>query len=367
MKIKSIDHGFVKVQIEINNTCNMKCTFCGLTTSKLPKRNMDKDVVFKVLNSLSHYEGMTYVTFPQFGEPLLNKNVWEYIDKCRSLNLKSQLVTNGLLLTEKNINALYEHRPDSLQISLQVLDEKKHNLVRKSKESFMTYVDRISTCLARFIDNPPGIEEIHTDVCFEWDNFLGIIGLKRLLLHKLRISELGDPSMDSPTIRELRGDLICFLKRIEKSSHGFQLSLDKLDEHIEEFYSKPSVTKRFVAYDFGNNHKIFYKPFVNGNKRVQYYPVIRGGGCPIPIIGILANGSVSLCLQDNNGFATIGNIVEEDFSSILERNRRRIKELRTGENMFAACSRCLGSPTRGGAFLKSCVNEIKFLMSRKKW
>lgn len=35
--------------------------------------------------------------------------------------------------------------------------------------------------------------------------------------------------------------------------------------------------------------------------------------------------------------------------------------------MFAACSRCLGSPTRGGAFLKSCVNEIKFLMSRKKW
>jgi len=173
------NYGYYKILIEVNNVCNMHCSFCSLAISKLPKRFMDKERVFMILDSLSQYEGIEWVTFPQFGEPLLNENIWDYIDKCRSLNLKSQLVTNGSLFTEENIDNLCNHCPDSLQISLQILDPEKYLENRKCDVPFSVYLDRIAACLARFIDHKPQIAEIHTDLSFNWDNYLGSIGVKR--------------------------------------------------------------------------------------------------------------------------------------------------------------------------------------------
>ncbi|MDO8746094.1 MAG: hypothetical protein Q7J70_00345, partial [Thermodesulfovibrionales bacterium] len=75
------DYGFQKIQVEVNNECNFACEFCPLPLSKLPKRTMDKDVVLKLLESFAQYDGIAEIIFPEFGEPLLNKNIWEYIDK----------------------------------------------------------------------------------------------------------------------------------------------------------------------------------------------------------------------------------------------------------------------------------------------
>lgn len=346
------DYGFCKVQIEINNTCNFNCSFCSLPLSKLPKRYMKKEEVFRILDYLSSCKGIRYVTFPQFGEPLLNKNIWDYLDKCRSLGLKSELVTNGFLLNEENIDRLYKHRPDALQISLQIMDPKKHNKVRGTNSSYDLYINRIVTCLAKFIDDPLGNEDIHTDLAIQWDNFKGIIGLKRYFNSILGVREIDDPTISAPTVKSIKPYLINLLKMIQEKSNNFHLSIEQIDSNIREFYSKPTEIKRFVAYDFGNNNRIYFKPFFNGRKFTKYYPIDKET-CSMPILGILADGKATLCNVDYDGFTSIGNIFEEDLASILYRNKQIITRLhKTGDIPFEMCKICLGSPTRIGVLYR---------------
>ena len=99
------DFGYEIVQIEINNTCNMACTFCPLPIRNSTDMTMNQENVFKILDSLSKYKGIKFIAFHQFGEPLMNRHIWDYLDHCHSVGLESQLVTNGLLLTPKKINS----------------------------------------------------------------------------------------------------------------------------------------------------------------------------------------------------------------------------------------------------------------------
>jgi len=73
--------------------------------------------------------------------------------------------------------------------------------------------------------------------------------------------------MVSPTIKELKPQLIHFLQIIESKSQNFKLSLAQVDANIKAYYSKASVLKRFTAYDFGDNHRIYYKSLSNGHRR----------------------------------------------------------------------------------------------------
>lgn len=156
-RININDYGFSKIQVEVNNECNFGCKFCPLPLSKLPKRVMDKNVVLKLLESFAEYDGIREIIFPEFGEPLLNKNI--YIDKCRSLGMRSCLVTNGSLLTKQNIDNLYCTSPDVLQISLVNIDPLKHYEIRNTTVEFSTYMDRISDALAMFVDKKPDISD----------------------------------------------------------------------------------------------------------------------------------------------------------------------------------------------------------------
>ena len=102
---KSIaEFGYRIIQIEVTNRCNMGCSFCGLPIRDAKLRDMEVDDIFKMLDRIAHHDGIDFVAFHQFGETLLYPDIWKCVDHCRKLGLKSQLITNGLLLTNKNID-----------------------------------------------------------------------------------------------------------------------------------------------------------------------------------------------------------------------------------------------------------------------
>ncbi|MDO8747303.1 MAG: SPASM domain-containing protein, partial [Thermodesulfovibrionales bacterium] len=277
--------------------------------------------------------------------------------KCRSLGMRSCLVINGSLLTKENIDNLYMHRPDVLQISLVNIYPEKHHKLRNTTVEFSTYMDRITDAVAMFVDEKPDIMDIHTDIGIQTDNYSGFRGKKHLIYKKLGILDPGDPSINV-TIRDIKPHLIGFLEKVEKKSSKFRLSREQVDKNIRVYYSKPYTNGRSVAYDFGNGHKIYYHPFFTGRKRNQWYPVTRGS-CRLPFLGILADGRVTLCLQDYDANVTIGSILEDELGTILERNKELIKKHKMhGKIPFEICRSCLGSPTRHGALIKNIRNTI---------
>ena len=110
------DFGYHEIQIEVTNRCNMGCSFCGLPIRKTPLKDMNIDDIFRILDKIAQYDGVDLVSFHQFGETLLYKDIWRCVDKCRELGLKTNMITNGLLLTEKNVDFLLNHPPNLLRI-----------------------------------------------------------------------------------------------------------------------------------------------------------------------------------------------------------------------------------------------------------
>ena len=108
----------------------MGCSFCGLPIREAPLKDMNVDDILRILDKISQYSGIDSVAFHQFGETLLYNDIWRCIDKYRELGLKSAITTNGLLLTEKNVDTLLNHPPNSLRISAQTLTQKHHTAAR---------------------------------------------------------------------------------------------------------------------------------------------------------------------------------------------------------------------------------------------
>nr|MBI3612105.1 radical SAM protein [Nitrospirota bacterium] len=92
------DFGYRVIQIEVTNRCNMACSFCPLPIREAPLKDFSEKDVSQLLDLIAKIDGIDFVAFHQYGEPLLYSGIWDCIDRCKQLGLKSQLVTNGLLL-----------------------------------------------------------------------------------------------------------------------------------------------------------------------------------------------------------------------------------------------------------------------------
>lgn len=355
------DFGYRIVLIEVTNRCNMACSFCPLPIRNAPLQDISRDEVFVILESIAGIEGIDWVAFHQFGEPLLYPGIWACIDRCKELGLRTQLVTNGLLLTERNVALLFQHQPDILRISAQTLNPTHHAATRGIDVGFDVYIQRIASCLGQLLDVEHQIEEVRTDVAVNDDRYYGVRGKLHLIAQTVGTAECGDPTIRDATPRALRPHLIRFLDLIQEHSRSFRVSLAHLDECIDRYYSYAESPDGWeTAYILKGNNSITYKQFLNGRRISSNYPIERSL-CGTDIVGILADGTVTCCCLDYEGFTKLGNIFSDDLISILQRNQSILDGLHTrGELHFEACKRCRGAPTRVGAAIKNTVNFFRY-------
>ena len=84
---------FRKIYIEITNVCNLKCSFCSEVTKK--RRFMTKEEFELILKKINKYTDYIYLHVK--GEPLLHKEIIEFIKMASKYNIKVNLTTNGTL------------------------------------------------------------------------------------------------------------------------------------------------------------------------------------------------------------------------------------------------------------------------------
>ena len=121
------------LRVSVTDRCNLRCVYCLPEFSKDfidESKLLTIDEYFRLIRILANL-GIKKVRITG-GEPLVRKGIPELVKKINSLeNIEEiAMTTNGILL-EKYLDELAENGLSSLNISLDILDEKKYNYITR--------------------------------------------------------------------------------------------------------------------------------------------------------------------------------------------------------------------------------------------
>lgn len=147
----------VGIVIAPTYACNMKCDYCFQHDEC--ERVMSYDVADKVFDSIaeviSRYKVVTVSWFG--GEPLLATNIIEYlsnklIEYCDAHKMiyRSDIITNGTLLTEDCAKLLQRCRISNVQITLDGINHDKARKMKDGSSSYKIIADNIASAASKF-------------------------------------------------------------------------------------------------------------------------------------------------------------------------------------------------------------------------
>jgi MoaA/NifB/PqqE/SkfB family radical SAM enzyme len=118
MYIERADPRLTKVYIEPTSDCNLNCKTCVRHSWEEEMGFMQLEDYKKLIGDLKSFKGLEKISFWGIGEPLFHPQITEMIELASELEIKTQIITNGLLLDQKKAEALLESGLDSLVVSV---------------------------------------------------------------------------------------------------------------------------------------------------------------------------------------------------------------------------------------------------------
>lgn len=252
---------FKKAYIEITNICNLSCDFCPKTKRK--PEFMSIELFQSIIHEIKSYTD--YVYFHILGEPMLHKNISEFMDICYNNNIRVNITTNGTLIKTAGQKIISKNSLRLINFSLHSFEANKQNI---NMDEYLKYI-------FEYIRN-----NTETIIC-------------------LRLWNLGNETIE-------KNNYI-----LEKIKNEFKLNFD-----IEE-----KITQ-------SNRIKLKDKVYLHEAERFEWpnidnKPYLDNGFCYglRTQFGILVDGTVVPCCLDSEGIINLGNIKTDSFKEIIESPR----------------------------------------------
>lgn len=120
----------LQLTLDTTSVCNLKCPLCptGMGILDRTQSVMDFDLYRRIIDTLSPYLYM--VNLFNFGEPLFNKRLPEYIAYARSKGVYTSISTNLTFLSEERAEALIRSGLDHLLLSIDGLSQDTYEQYR---------------------------------------------------------------------------------------------------------------------------------------------------------------------------------------------------------------------------------------------
>ena len=90
----------IYVEVAPCGSCNHRCIFCALDYMGYKPNLLDSDLYLKNVAVMAQ-KGVKSIMFAGEGEPLLNKNTPELVNRTKDLDIDVSMTTNGVLLNEE--------------------------------------------------------------------------------------------------------------------------------------------------------------------------------------------------------------------------------------------------------------------------
>jgi sulfatase maturation enzyme AslB (radical SAM superfamily) len=312
---------------------------------KRKKQNIKKEHMYKILNELR--DKNVGVAFHVLGEPLLNKQIFHYLDICDEYNINVHLVTNLTLLTTDITDKLLSHKSlGMMHISFQTVTEEDFKL-RKSNLPFCDYLKNLED----LIYNDKRIKSnvvCYINVMNDWhcyhDNLWNVF-----------TPEKWNQFID---ITKIWRDELVKNGALKKSKYiSREHGLGKHYTRIEDIPNAAYSTETSFSYEITPNLIVSLKGFsIFGgtdtylewlSKKEDYQYVIKNipqrisTPCKAAMSpSVLSNGEITCCCLDYEGSLSLGNI--ENISLLEAINSPYRAMVMNYPQYFETCRRCRG-------------------------
>lgn len=286
----------ISVEIHLSNRCNLNCEWCVDREIRQSKKELSRDVLYKVINEFAH-KGIG-LTIEGGGEPTVHPFFEEFVFECKKSGIKLGLITNGVK-----------------KISVEVI--KKFDWIRVSVDSANAdeYArEKGCDCFKKVIENVKYISRNAPNVVLSigfvltnrnWTN------LENLFLN------LKDANIDHYRFRTVEeNESLC------PDEKTISIVNEKLNCLSEKY--KVKIIKSLVSdVDERNNKGL---PCVAHSLRAIIH----------------ADGNVLLCEKRRHDIIILGNIYENDFNEIwYSEKRKEITEKLLCKENQRGCEICL--------------------------
>ena len=279
---------FHKVHVEISSICNLQCSFCPEVIRE--KKLMDPALFRRILSQVAPLTEQ--VAFHLMGDPLVHPKIEELVSITEAAGARIFLVTNGVLLREKNESVLLRAPFRQVNFSLHSFPD---NFGDKDPGP---YLERIFAWTERAFRERPDL----------YVNY--------------RLWNLADTKGSGPQHRDI-------LRRIEER-FGKIADLD-----VDVTTQKSRLVKNRLYLHFDTE---FTWPGVD-------LPVLGTSGTCYGLsshFGILVDGTVVPCCLDKEGAIPLGNVNDQPITDILGGHRAQeiLKGFRERRLVEKLCQRC---------------------------
>ena len=137
------------IEIEPIHTCNLRCVMCHVSYEKLTHARLDVDVVLKHLQGL---EGR-YVAVGATHEPAAHPQFSRLVRGLSDLGMKTQITTNGTLLSERIVQEIADCAVDQITISFDGIRKETYERIRRHADYDLA-IKRIAHLRRAFYHQP---------------------------------------------------------------------------------------------------------------------------------------------------------------------------------------------------------------------
>ena len=125
--------------IELSSRCNLNCMMCPRTKLKRKLETMSLDLI-KIL--IDWLPGNAKAMLCGLGEPLLNNGIFFLISSLKKRDIEVGITTNGLLLTENNIEKMIDSGISLIQVSFNGSTKEIYDSIMRNS-SFPTVIQNL--------------------------------------------------------------------------------------------------------------------------------------------------------------------------------------------------------------------------------
>jgi radical SAM protein with 4Fe4S-binding SPASM domain len=279
-----INHNPLRLRIETTNRCNLRCITCPLSKKSYTRKKVDMDINLykRIIDEVKMFRPKPDIILYMGGEPLLNKNIFDFISYAKKAGLYVQFNTNATLLTNDASQKLLKSGIDHIEFSFDDLDPQKYEAMRVNSNYKKTL-----------------------------NNILTFLKMKK------------EGRFKSP----------------EVVIAGLRLQDNRLSDKLIGFEPNPDFADLFKKYDIAA-YEMWYAHSWASSRNTKHRPcrtVYRD-------FSILSDGSCVPCCYDLNGDVKLGNINDGSVKEIW--NNEKYQRLRymlnnVKHNEIPLCKGCL--------------------------
>lgn len=274
------------LHLGLSYSCNMKCNHCYVNKAN---DKLTIDDIKRCIDIL--LEKGLLIVFYTFGEPLISPIFSEIVEYLNKKNVVQILMSNGTLISQKNIEFMKKNSIEKIYISFDSTNPEIHDKNRNYKGAFCKAKHAVELLINNDIKVGLAITINDTNVK-EMDNFV-----KFALKNNI--------------------ESISFLRQRDQSSN-VKLSNYDIYENFYVKYLEQRNRKIFLQFHDPELLKITKSLFeLEKITKDDFYRFMEMNRCNIRnTISIAPNGDVLLCNLVNK---KIGNICDENLEDILKR------------------------------------------------